>query len=415
MVSICIADASSGWRRAPNGRRPSGAPREAGGANRRAPAEFIKDGFGGSLINTMLRRLICNPAMLWSAARRRLRDALPLDAWLGNGRAWLPSRLSIDLTYACNAECEACCQRGKDAHFEPRPPDRERMLEPDALAAVIGEARAWRPTVYLTGGEPLLHPDLGRIIGGIKAAGLYCSLNTNGSLLSERAGELCAAGVDKVIVSVEPSEGAQAANRGVPFSAIRAGLAALRECERGPEIALNCVITPRNWRELDSLAGSAAALGASNVALQHFMFSSRALIAAHRAILADFGETDACYGNTTMDSGEIDAAAVWQSLRRLRASGLKLRVDPPVPEKRLRDYYSSPQPRLPGLCLAPWTTATVMPDGGISLCRPINIGMAGRDRLRTVWNGEKARRFRRALLKQGQLPGCARCCSRRFS
>lgn len=363
----------------------------------------------------MLKRLICDPAMLWSAARRRAREALPLDAWTGNGRAWLPSRLSVDLTYACNSECAACCQRGKYSHFEPRPPDRAHMLDPGALAAVIGEARGWRPTVYLTGGEPLLHPEIARIIGEIKGAGLYCSLNTNGALLAERAGDLCASGVDKVIVSVEPSAGAQAANRGIPFSAIRAGLAALRARKPRPEIALNCVITPRNWRELDGLPDAAAALGVSNVTLQHFMFSDRALIAAHRAFLADFGEPEACYGNTIMDAGEIDAAALRKSLGGFDIAGFKPRIDPPVPVSRLRDYYASPKTRLPGHCLAPWTTAAILPDGGISLCRPIRIGMAGRDRIRDVWNGEKARKFRRALLKQGLLPGCARCCSRRFT
>ena len=363
---------------------------------------------------TMLKRLTSNPFLLWSALRRRAREALPLDVWLGNGRAWLPSRISVDVTYACNAKCVTCCQWGNDAHFEPGPLDRDRMLAPGMLEEVIAEARAWRPTVYLTGGEPLLHPELGRMIAGIKSAGLYCSLNTNGILLQKRARELCDAGVDKVIISVEPTAGAQETNRGIPIETIRTGIAALRTHGPEPDIALNCVITPRNWRALEGLADMASELGVSNVSLQHFMFSDRTLIAAHRAILAEFEEPKACYGNTTLGTGEMDAATILQGLSHLRGAGLKLRIDPPVPGKRLRDYYAGARTRIPGQCLGPWTTAAILPDGSISPCRPLSLGKAGQDRIRDVWNCEKARRFRLALLKRGLLPGCARCCSRHY-
>lgn len=362
----------------------------------------------------MLKRLIRNPRLFLSAVRRKAREALPVDAWLGNGRAWLPSRISVDVTYACNAKCTTCCQWGIDTQFEPRPLDRNYMLKPGLLAKVISEAQAWRPTVYLTGGEPLLHPKLGQMIAGIKNAGLYCSLNTNGILLVERSVELCDAGLDKVIISIEPTPETQVANRGIHLDIIRAGITALRKRGAGPEIALNCVITPINWRDLKGLTDMSTSLGISNMSLQHFMFSDRKLIIAHRTILAGFGEQEACYGNSVMDTTEMDAAAICQGLKRLRCSGLKPRIDPPVPEKRLQSYYASAQTDIPGQCLAPWTTVAILPDGSISICRPMRLGTAGQDAIRDVWNGAKAQQFRRTLLKQGLLPGCTRCCARQY-
>ena len=89
----------------------------------------------------------------------------------------------------CNLSCAYCNEY--DDHSRPVPtPDVFRRV--DRLAA-LGTG-----IVTLSGGEPLLHPDLDEIIRRIRVQGLIATLITNGSLLSrERIGRLNRAGLDR--------------------------------------------------------------------------------------------------------------------------------------------------------------------------------------------------------------------------
>jgi MoaA/NifB/PqqE/SkfB family radical SAM enzyme len=74
----------------------------------------------------------------------------------------------------------------------------------DALAA-LGTS-----VVTLSGGEPLLHPDLDAIVAAIRRRGMFATIITNGYLLSrDRIRRLDAAGLDQLQISidnVEPDE-----------------------------------------------------------------------------------------------------------------------------------------------------------------------------------------------------------------
>ena len=57
----------------------------------------------------------------------------------------------------------------------------------------------------ITGGEPLLHPECGKILKGLKALPQteYVGITTNGILLKQRLGEICEAGTDSVNISLD--------------------------------------------------------------------------------------------------------------------------------------------------------------------------------------------------------------------
>ena len=106
----------------------------------------------------------------------------------------------VEITNICNLSCSFC-------HGTKRAP---REMSIPEFSHVIDEIAPLTDYVYLhLMGEPLTHPDLPRLIRVVNERGLKCAITTNGTLLSERSGELIEAGVYKVNVSVHSFEGGE--------------------------------------------------------------------------------------------------------------------------------------------------------------------------------------------------------------
>ena len=116
--------------------------------------------------------------------------------------------LRLSLTARCNLACPYCLPDGVEPPGLLTLAQRLRVIE----AAVALGARSLR----LTGGEPLLHPQLEELIRAVqplRARGLAeIALTSNGVLLSaERARALRAAGLDRITLSLDGTTGAAVA------------------------------------------------------------------------------------------------------------------------------------------------------------------------------------------------------------
>jgi radical SAM protein with 4Fe4S-binding SPASM domain len=61
-----------------------------------------------------------------------------------------------------------------------------------------------------------------------------------------------------------------------------------------------------------------------------------------------------------------------------------------------------------------WKSCRIYPDGTITPCFHAIIGNIREQPFLELWNSPKMQRLRE-LIHKGLLPGCARCCSRRFT
>ena len=99
--------------------------------------------------------------------------------------------------------------------------------------------------VRLTGGEPLLRPELEDIVSGVAALGVDdIALTSNGALLRRRALRLREAGLHRVTVSLDsldPEVFATMSDTRVDVAVVIDGIAAAREAGLQP-VKLNCVI-----------------------------------------------------------------------------------------------------------------------------------------------------------------------------
>ena len=128
-------------------------------------------------------------------------SALPLLDRLGRG----PGVLRLSLTARCNLACPYCCPDDHD------PPDLLSLGE--RLALVRAAVHLGVHTLRLTGGEPLLHPQLEDLIAALQPlrqttpALRQIALTSNGQLLTAaRARALRDAGLDRLSLSLDGTD-----------------------------------------------------------------------------------------------------------------------------------------------------------------------------------------------------------------
>jgi cyclic pyranopterin phosphate synthase len=107
--------------------------------------------------------------------------------------------LRISLTDKCNMRCVYCM--AEDMIFRPN----DELMTADEIIRLINIfARLGTDKIRLTGGEPSIHPELLKVVRGIKDAGISrISMTTNGVRLAELAPALKEAGLERVNVSVD--------------------------------------------------------------------------------------------------------------------------------------------------------------------------------------------------------------------
>ena len=133
----------------------------------------------------------------------------------------------MHLTRACNRQCVYC-------YLSAGEPIQGELTTREWLACWRDIVQLRPGKVVLTGGEPLLRPDLMELIAGLRSADtrrtLRVALNTNGVLLAETVAEELAPLVDEVRVSVDAMRGRNDELRGEgSFDAAVRALRILRE------------------------------------------------------------------------------------------------------------------------------------------------------------------------------------------
>jgi hopanoid biosynthesis associated radical SAM protein HpnH len=103
-------------------------------------------------------------------------SAYLLKNW-ARGRKRFPLVLILEPTERCNLACSGC---GRIREYQD---SLDESLGIDECLKAIDEVGA--PTVCLSGGEPLLHPDIERIVAGIITRKKHLHLCTNGLLLEK--------------------------------------------------------------------------------------------------------------------------------------------------------------------------------------------------------------------------------------
>ena len=155
--------------------------------------------------------------------------------------------LFLEITDRCNLSCRHC---GSSCTAEGQ------ALTIDDVKRTLESVRRsqYRPTICLTGGEPMLHPNFYEIAGLVRDMGFYWGMTTNATLIDDAAAErLRQAGMSTVSVSLdgmEESHDALRQRKGAWRLALR-GLESLQKAGFSPQVTT--VLHRGNYDELDEL------------------------------------------------------------------------------------------------------------------------------------------------------------------
>ncbi len=110
-------------------------------------------------------------SQMWTVASYVIRQKLA-------GRKQYPLVLMLEPLFRCNLACAGCGKIQYPAHI------LKRQLTPEECFKAVDECGA--PVVSIPGGEPLMHPEIDKIVEGLVARKKYIYLCTNALLLKEK-------------------------------------------------------------------------------------------------------------------------------------------------------------------------------------------------------------------------------------
>ena len=167
----------------------------------------------------------------------------------GNGPSTPPGPVVIwNLIRRCNLTCRHCYSISADTDF----PDELSTRE---VAAVMDDLKAFGvPVLILSGGEPLLRPDIFEISQRAKDMGFYVGLSSNGTLITpDMIGAIAGVGYDYVGISLD-GIGATHDRFRRKEGAYDASLAGIRLCrEAGIKVGIRFTMTKDNAADLPRL------------------------------------------------------------------------------------------------------------------------------------------------------------------
>jgi heme d1 biosynthesis radical SAM protein NirJ len=175
-----------------------------------------------------------------------------------------------NLVRRCNLRCKHCYSISADRDFPGE-------LATDEALAVMEDLRACGvPVLILSGGEPLLRPDIFTLSTRAKALGFYVGLSSNGTLIDERLIEpVAAAGYDYVGISLDGIGATHDAFRRQDGAFARS-LAAARLCrDHGIKVGLRFTLTLDNAHELPALLKLMDEEGIEKFYLSHLNYAGR--------------------------------------------------------------------------------------------------------------------------------------------
>lgn len=172
-------------------------------------------------------------------------------------------------TVGCNLRCPFC----HNSVLVMNPPENDRLSE-DEFFAFLKKRRGILDGVAITGGEPLLHADIGEFIAKIKSMGFKVKLDTNGTFPDRLEKILAEGNVDFVAMDIKNTFDKYAETVGVPdfdTSLVAGSIRVLRESGVAHEFRTTVVSPLHVAEDLGTIAKQIE--GADSYFLQSFVDS----------------------------------------------------------------------------------------------------------------------------------------------
>lgn len=321
-----------------------------------------------------------------------------------------PFYVSVDLTHRCNLRCLGCPYHSpyvKATSSDHRPISDIPLRIVEELCKELKTMNT--DTLVLSGGgEPLLHPDILKLVATVKTSGFYTILFTNGTLLERNLTQtFIDLKFDVIRISLWATSPEQY-QRNYPgtdpenFQRVIEGMKLVAKLKtdrksKFPSVVLHFPINRNNFQELNPLVDLALATGCNGVSFTPMVNWGGSL--------------------TPYVLSPDEEKFVGQSLKRLRTRihslPLKHNIDKTLLRYRVGKNFWQKMP-----CYIPWLHTQITVDGAVQPCTRCDLflGNLQNQSLHEIWNGPAIRTFRLKAIRNHKLPflkeqcDCNFCC-----
>lgn len=206
-----------------------------------------------------------------------------------------------NLIRRCNLQCKHCYSTSLDIDFKDE-------LNTQQIKDTIDDLKvAHVPVLILSGGEPLLRPDIYEITAYAKAKGFYVALSTNGTLIDEsNIDKIKAADFQYVGISIDGLEEFHDEFRRQKGS-FKTSMHAIKLCkEAGIKVGMRLCLTKDNFQDLPAMLNLMEDYGVDKFYLSHLNYSGRGKRSA---------ENDAMF-KMTKDAMELLYDRAWSHIEQ---------------------------------------------------------------------------------------------------
>lgn len=306
-----------------------------------------------------------------------------------------PFLVALNLTRRCNLACAHCyLDAGTRRNGDGAELSTTEVAEVlDGIASLGGETM-----IVLTGGEPLLRPDLEAIVRRAASLGLMVVLGTNGTVLNaRRVAALVEAGVAGVGISLDSLDpDSHDEFRGRPGAWART-TAAIDACRQsGLAFQIHFSVTNRNAAELDAMIAFARSAGALVLNVFFLVCTGR----GERVADVSAGVYDDVLRRVTRAAREETRLLV-RAKCAPHFKRMATELDPGWPITLAHGYEA-------GGCLAGTRYCRVTPEGEVTACPYIEtpVGSVRTTPFAEIWRDAPMFRRLRAPVLEGRCGAC---------
>jgi len=167
-----------------------------------------------------------------------------------------------EVTAACNLSCPYCRASASSR------PDADELSTEEALS-FLDSIAPLQPMLILSGGEPLLRPDIFLLARHAAALGLRVSLASNGTLITPQlADEIAASGISRVSISLD-GVAAEKHDQSRGEGSFQAAMQGIQALQGRVDFQINNTLTSRNVSDVPAIFDLAQRAGARAL---HFFF-----------------------------------------------------------------------------------------------------------------------------------------------
>ena len=307
--------------------------------------------------------------------------------------------IAWEVTRSCNLNCVHCRAA---ANCSPYPGE----LSTEKCFQLIDEIAAMSsPVIILTGGEPLLRPDIFEIASYGTKKGLRMVMATNGTLVDKQiAQKMVASGIQRVSISIDGKDAKshdEFRNEPGAFAKALRGIEALKSA--GMEFQINTTITTANLKQIEDILDLAIKLSAAAHHIFLLVPTGRGRDLAEQAITAaDYEETLMWFHQQSLDcSIQLKATCAPHYFRIMHQQ--KVKGAKPI-KKTGGHFHESTRGCLGGISFCFIShVGQVQPCGYLE----INCGNVQKQSFANIWENAEVFRNLRDYAKYGGK--CGRC------